>query len=97
MHAMLAAIVFPHIHPELVRIGPLAIRWFVLYGMIRFAVEFTREPDEQIGFVALGWVTSGQLLSLLMTLLGLLWCYITRLRNAANWTAASRVFLIQGI
>jgi phosphatidylglycerol:prolipoprotein diacylglycerol transferase len=44
---------------------------FVLgYGCFRFLVEFARQPDAQLGFIALGWVTMGQLLCLPMLLLG---------------------------
>lgn len=49
--------------------------FLLAYGMIRFAVEFVREPDLQLGFVAFGWLTMGQLLSVPMVILGvtLLW------------------------
>ncbi|HSB97303.1 MAG TPA: prolipoprotein diacylglyceryl transferase [Spongiibacteraceae bacterium] len=40
------------------------------YGVFRFGVEFLREPDEQIGFAALGWMSRGQELSLPMILAG---------------------------
>ncbi len=59
-------------------------RWAVaglfsmLYGVFRFSVEFFREPDPQIGYVAFGWMTKGQLLSIPMIILGgilLLWAY----------------------
>jgi phosphatidylglycerol:prolipoprotein diacylglycerol transferase len=40
-----------------------------LYGLFRFLVEFTREPDPQLGFI-LGPFSMGQLLSLPMLLLG---------------------------
>ena len=42
------------------------------YGCFRLAVEFVREPDAQLGFLAFGWVTMGQLLSLPMILCGAL-------------------------
>lgn len=41
-----------------------------LYGLLRFVVEFAREPDPQLGFV-LGHLSMGQLLSLPMALLGM--------------------------
>jgi phosphatidylglycerol:prolipoprotein diacylglycerol transferase len=41
------------------------------YGCLRFFAEFFREPDQNIGFQALGWVTRGQLLSLPMIALGI--------------------------
>jgi phosphatidylglycerol:prolipoprotein diacylglycerol transferase len=42
------------------------------YGVFRFAVEFVREPDAHIGYLAVGWFTMGMLLSLPMVVLGLL-------------------------
>ncbi|CAK0760687.1 Phosphatidylglycerol--prolipoprotein diacylglyceryl transferase [Gammaproteobacteria bacterium] len=49
--------------------------FLVWYGIFRFLVEFARQPDPQIGYLAWDWLTMGQLLSLPMTLmgLGLLW------------------------
>ncbi len=41
------------------------------YGTFRFLVEFVRVPDEHLGYLAFGWVTMGQVLSLPMVLLGL--------------------------
>jgi phosphatidylglycerol:prolipoprotein diacylglycerol transferase len=41
------------------------------YGVFRFAVEFVREPDAHLGFVALGWLTEGQLLSAPMIVFGI--------------------------
>ena len=41
------------------------------YGLARSTVEFFREPDNFLGFVALDWVTMGQVLSLPMLLVGL--------------------------
>ena len=48
----------------------------VLYGTFRFLVEFVREPDAHIGYLAGGWLTMGQLLSLPLVAIGLvlLWC-----------------------
>ena len=48
-----------------------AIFWTFIagYGLFRFIVEFFREPDQQIGFIA-GVATMGQLLSLPMLVLG---------------------------
>ncbi len=41
------------------------------YGGFRFLVEFFRQPDAQLGFVALGWMSMGQVLCLPMMALGL--------------------------
>lgn len=40
--------------------------FLLVYGMSRFAVEFVRLPDEHIGYLAFGWFTMGQLLTLPM-------------------------------
>lgn len=44
--------------------------FLILYGVFRSLVELFREPDSHIGFVALDWLTMGQLLSLPMIVLG---------------------------
>ncbi|WP_432471221.1 prolipoprotein diacylglyceryl transferase [Amphritea sp. HPY] len=44
--------------------------FLLLYGLFRSCVELFREPDGHIGFVALDWLTMGQLLSLPMIILG---------------------------
>ena len=40
------------------------------YGFFRFFIEFFREPDMHIGFVAYNWLTMGQLLCLPMLVVG---------------------------
>jgi len=40
------------------------------YGLFRFSVEFVRMPDVQLGYLALGWVTMGQILSLPLIVVG---------------------------
>lgn len=42
------------------------------YGLARFVVEFVRVPDAQLGYLAFGWLTMGQLLSLPMIIAGML-------------------------
>ena len=44
--------------------------FFVLYGVFRFFIEYTREPDGHLGFVFSNF-TMGQVLSIPMVLLGL--------------------------
>ena len=51
--------------------GRVSGMFLVIYGLSRFAVEFVREPDPQLGYLAWGWVTMGQVLSLPMVLFGL--------------------------
>lgn len=45
--------------------------FLLLYGVFRFVVEFVRLPDPQLGFIAFGWLTMGQLLTLPMLIAGL--------------------------
>ncbi|MFZ4077712.1 MAG: prolipoprotein diacylglyceryl transferase [Legionellaceae bacterium] len=45
------------------------------YAVCRITIEFFREPDVQLGFLAFDWLTMGQLLSIPMFIVGLiLWC-----------------------
>ncbi|MDA1369238.1 MAG: prolipoprotein diacylglyceryl transferase [Proteobacteria bacterium] len=46
------------------------------YGSFRFFIEFFREPDSQIGFIAFDWFTMGQLLSTPMILGGLILLFL---------------------
>ncbi len=43
----------------------------LLYGVFRFVVEFVREPDQQLGYLAFGWLTMGQVLSTPLIVFGL--------------------------
>ena len=40
------------------------------YGMFRFLIEFVRVPDANLGYLALDWVTMGQVLSAPMIIAG---------------------------
>lgn len=42
------------------------------YGIMRFGVEFVRQPDPQLGFVAFGWLTRGQELCIPMLIVGII-------------------------
>jgi len=60
--------------------GAVSGLFLIGYGLFRFAVEFTRQPDDFLGFLALG-LTMGQWLSLPMVLAGvamLAWAYRRR-------------------
>ena len=37
--------------------------FLIMYGCFRFAIEFVREPDVQLGYLWGGWLTMGQVLS----------------------------------
>lgn len=50
----------------------------LLYGVFRFLVEFVRVPDEQLQYLAFGWLTMGQLLSFPLILLGVYLLWLSR-------------------
>jgi phosphatidylglycerol---prolipoprotein diacylglyceryl transferase len=53
--------------------------WFaILYGVFRFIVEFVREPDADIGYLAWNWLTMGQVLSLPMIVVGIVLLWLSR-------------------
>ena len=58
--------------------------FLLLYGIFRFAVEFYRIPDAHLNYLALGWVTMGQILSVPMVLAGLV------LVVMAYWSAEAK-------
>ena len=58
--------------------------FLVIYGTARFLVEFVRVPDEHLGYLALGWVTMGQVLSVPMILIGLVLLGIAYGRRAPS-------------
>lgn len=74
--AFLEGIVLLLILQLLGRLNPprmaLSGMFMLLYGLFRFSVEFMRLPDAHIGYLAFGWVTMGQVLSLPMIGLGLI-------------------------
>jgi phosphatidylglycerol:prolipoprotein diacylglycerol transferase len=60
--------------------------FLLLYGLFRFSVEFVRQPDAHIGYLAFDWVTMGQVLTLPMILGGalmLVFAYGLRSTDAA--------------
>jgi phosphatidylglycerol---prolipoprotein diacylglyceryl transferase len=57
------------------RPGTLFALFLVLYGTFRIVVEFFREPDAQIGYIA-GMITMGQILSVLMVVAGSVLCLL---------------------
>ncbi|WP_201023161.1 prolipoprotein diacylglyceryl transferase [Serinicoccus chungangensis] len=56
-------------------VGAVSGLFLLLYGVVRVLVEFLRVPDAHLGYLALEWVTMGQVLSAPMVVVGgyLLW------------------------
>ena len=71
------------------RLAPSGL-FILVYGIVRFCIEFVRVPDEQIGYLAGGWLTEGQVLSLPMILGGVgLLLYAHRVHTpSGNYVAA---------
>ena len=72
------------------RLAPSGL-FLIIYGTVRFLIEFVRVPDEHIGYLAGGWLTEGQLLSVPMVIGGVAmfaWAYRTR-TPSGNFTAPS--------
>jgi len=48
----------------------ISAMFLLCYGVMRFCIEFVRVPDADFGYLALGWVTMGQVLTAPMILFG---------------------------
>jgi phosphatidylglycerol---prolipoprotein diacylglyceryl transferase len=71
------------------RLAPSGL-FLLMYGAARFLIEFVRVPDEHIGYLAGGWLTEGQVLSIPMILAGILmlaWAYRAR-QPSGNFVTA---------
>ena len=56
--------------------GAIGALFGICYAIPRFCIEFFREPDSQLGFIAFGWLTMGQLLTLVFLGVAIaLYCY----------------------
>ncbi len=53
------------------KLGAVSGLFALGYGIARFGVEFVRTPDAHLGYMALGWLTMGQILSLPLIFIGL--------------------------
>ncbi len=59
--------------------------YFLLgYGILRGLVEFVRVPDPHLGYLAFGWLTMGQLLSLPMMVLGIFFVCLASARQTGQ-------------
>ena len=59
-------------------VGAVSGMFMLSYGVLRIATEFFREPDAHLGFIALNWLTMGQLLSIPMALFGIFLIVVSR-------------------
>ncbi len=59
--------------------GELIFIYAISYGIFRFIAEIYRAPDVQIGYICCDFITFGQVLSLGMSLVGVLgWAYFNK-------------------
>jgi len=58
------------------------------YGVFRFFVEFYRVPDAHLGYLALDWVTMGQILSAPMIIAGVIMLVMSRRYNGSKEATA---------
>lgn len=49
--------------------GTILFSFMLMYGILRFAIEYIRLPDPQIGYIA-GFITMGQILCIPLVLIG---------------------------
>lgn len=62
-------------------VGCVSAVFLIGYSVARLIVEFFRVPDPQLGYLALNWLTMGQLLSIPMLLTGLIVLWMKRDEN----------------
>lgn len=62
--------------------GMMTAGFLILYGLFRFIVEFFREPDAQLGFIA-GPFTMGQVLSAITMLAGVILAFFRKRASTA--------------
>lgn len=60
------------------------------YGAFRFVLEFLRAPDPQYGYLAWGWLTMGQILSLPLIIFGVVTLYLAYHRRDLSTISAMR-------
>lgn len=66
--------------------GAISGLFLICYGAFRFFVELFRMPDAHLGYLALGWVTMGQILSVPMVIAGIALLYWAHRRQLATPT-----------
>jgi phosphatidylglycerol---prolipoprotein diacylglyceryl transferase len=84
---LLFAIIWWFTSKPRLRLAPSGL-FLTIYGVVRFGIEFVRVPDEHIGYLAGGWFTMGQLLSLPMILTGLILLVIAYRRGVPSGNLA---------
>ena len=58
--------------------GVVCSFFLIFYGLIRFVIEFFRQPDAHIGYVISNFLSMGQVLCIPMVLIGFIMLYKLR-------------------
>ena len=67
------------------RRGAVSLVFCICYCVSRFTVEFFREPDIHIGYIAFGWLTTGQVLTLGLACIAVLVFFYSRTQPITSW------------
>ena len=60
--------------------GVVCSFFLIFYGLIRFVIEFFRQPDAHIGYVAYNFLSMGQILCIPMIIIGFIILFYSRKR-----------------
>ena len=60
--------------------GVVSSFFLIFYGLIRFVIEFFRQPDAHIGYVAYNFLSMGQILCIPMIIIGFIILFYSRKR-----------------
>ena len=66
-----------HKYKKLNQTGFISGMFLILYSLFRFLIEFTREPDIQVGYI-LNYMTMGMILSVPMFIFGIIFIYYSK-------------------
>ena len=84
LEGLLLSIILWILLPRIKHYGYLASTFLIGYGVFRYIVEFFREADVQLGYYLGGTTTMGQILCIIMALIGATALYITSQKKLEN-------------
>ena len=81
--AVLFAILWWFSAKERARMSTIAV-FFIGYGIFRFMIEFVRVPDAHLGYIAWGWLTQGQILTIPIIVFGFVLIWRVRINGSSK-------------
>lgn len=78
MEGILLPLILWFMLPRVKHYGYITAMFIIGYGVFRYIVEFFREPDAQLGYYFGGTTTMGQILCLIMILVGFITLWFVR-------------------